>query len=393
MSTADRQTSGNAGCGVRKCALGAIRFLCSIGFVSAGRAAEGVSPDSLIGIPATVDRCLAEPLFPLRGGVVFVCRAEKLARFEFESKHMGTVFRVVLYAADKAAAEKAAANAFARVAELDRAMSDYNPNSELMRLCKDNDADPGVAMKVGDDLFDVLDKASAVSAASDGAFDVTVGPLVGVWRIARRTQQLPDAKEIAEAKAKVGFRMVTLDPKAKTVALKVPGMRLDLGGIGKGYAADAALAVLAKAGISRALVAASGDITVGDAPPDADAWTVDIAPIGKGMPARTVKLVNAAVSTSGDLFQFVEIAGVRHSHVLDPRTGLALTGRRSVTVVARRGTQADSLTKAASVLPPDKALKLIDGTDVAACFIVVKESDDAKEVVTESKRFADYLKR
>lgn len=383
MSTADRQTSGNAGCGVRKCALGAISFLCSIGFVSAGRAAEGVSPDSLIGIPATVDRCREES----------VCLAEQLARFEFESKHMGTMFRIVLYASDKATAEKAAADAFARVADLDRVMSDYNPNSELMRLCKTNDAEPGVPTKVSDDLFDVLEKGLAVSAASDGAFDVTVGPLVGLWRIARRTQQLPDAKDIADAKSKVGYRMVTLDAKAKTVALKVPGMRLDLGGIGKGYASDAALAVLAKAGISRALVAASGDITVGDAPPDAEAWTVDIAPIGKGKPARTVKLVNAAVSTSGDLFQFVEIGGVRYSHVLDPKTGLALTGRRSVTVIAKRGTQADSLTKAASVLPPEKALKLIDATDGAACYIVVKDSDDAKEVVTESKRFAEYVTR
>lgn len=305
---------------------------------------------------------------------------------------MGTLFRVVVYAPDKPAAAKAAAAAFARVADLDRVMSDYNPNSELMKLCKRNDADPGVPVKVGDDLFDVLTKAREVAAASGGAFDPTVGPLVALWRAARRTQQLPDAKEIADAKAKVGFRLMTLDPKAKTVALKVPGMRLDLGGIGKGYAADAALAVLADHGITRALVSASGDIACGDPPPGETAWAVDIAPIGTGKPARTVKLANAAVSTSGDLFQFVEIGGLRYSHVLDPATGVGLTGRRSVSVIAKRGTQADSLTKAASVLPPAAALKLIDATDGAACYIVVKATDDADEKVTASKRFADFVK-
>jgi thiamine biosynthesis lipoprotein len=104
-----------------------------------------------------------------------------------------------------------------------------------------------------------------------------------------------------------------------------------------------------------------------------------------------LKLVNSAVSTSGDLYQFVEIDGVRYSHVLDPKTGLGLTGRRSVTVIARRGIQSDSLSKAASVLPPERALALIDSIDGAATYIAVKESDDAKVQVTASKRFADYL--
>jgi thiamine biosynthesis lipoprotein len=260
-----------------------------------------------------------------------------------------------------------------------------------MRLCKANDTDPDKPVPVGKDLFAVLEKAQEVSKLSDGAFDVTVGPLVQLWRTARRTQQLPDPKELAEAKAKVGWEKVTLDPKARTVALKVPGMRLDLGGIAKGFAADEALAEIRKHGITRALVAASGDITVGDPPPGKDGWVVEIAPIGTGRPARWVKLANASVSTSGDLFQFVEIGGVRYSHVLDPKTGLGLTGRRSATVIAPKGVLADSLTKAASVLPPEKALRVIDGIEGAATYIVVKEADNAKEVVTQSKRFGTFL--
>src|SRR5579885_2196165 len=317
--------------------------------------------------------------------------ADPAGRYEFESRHMGTVFRVVLYAPDRATAEKAAGAVSDRAAELDKIMSDYDPKSELMRLCKRNDAEPGKPQPVSKDLFAVLEKAQEVSKLSGGAFDVTVGPLVRLWRDARRTQQLPDAKELATAKAKVGYEKVTLDPKARTVALKVPGMRLDLGGIAKGYAADAGLAVLRTFGITRALVAASGDIAVGDPPPGADGWVVEIAPIGKGMPARSVKLANAAVSTSGDLFQYVEIGGVRYSHVLDPKTGLGLTGRRSVTVIAKKGVLADSLTKAASVLPAGKAVALIDSLDGAATYIVVKGSEQAEPEVTASKRFAGFL--
>jgi len=316
----------------------------------------------------------------------------ELARHEFESKHMGTTFRIVLYAPDKPTAERASKAAFARVAELDTIMSDYNAESELMRLCKANDAAPGKPIPISRDLFEVLEKGQAVAKASDGAFDMTVGPLVKLWRLSRRTQRLPDAKELADAKQLVGYDKVTLDATARTVALKVPGMRLDLGGIAKGYAADEALLLLKdKFQISRALVAAYGDITCGDAPPDADGWVVDIAPISKSQKPRTLKLVNQAVSTSGDLEQFVEIGGVRYSHVLDPKTGLGLTGRRSATVIAKKGIQADSLTKAASVLPPDKALALIAATDGAATSIVVKENDDTPERVTASKRFAQFL--
>jgi FAD:protein FMN transferase len=322
-----------------------------------------------------------------------VLATDPAGRHEFESKHMGTSFRVVLYAPDRPTAEKAAKAVFGRVNELERVMSDYDAKSELMRLCRANDADPGKPIPVSKDLFEVLQKAQEVSQKSDGAFDVTVGPLVRLWRDARRTQQLPDPKELAEALTKVGYEKVVLDPEKRTVMLKMPGMRLDLGGIGKGHAADKGLAVLGKLGITRALVAASGDVAAGDPPPDSDAWVVEIAPLGKGMPARRVKLANAAVSTSGDLYQFVEIGGVRYSHVLDPKTGLGLTGRRSGTVIAPRGIQADSLSKAASVLPPEMAVALIETIDGAATYIAVKESDGAEVRATASKRFAEFLAR
>lgn len=310
-----------------------------------------------------------------------------LQKFDFESKHMGTTFRVVLYAADKPAAKTAADAAFARVAELDGIMSDYKKDSELMLLCKAFATETGPPVKVGDDLFFVLQKGDELSRKSDGAFDVTVGPVVQLWRLARRTQMLPDAKEFAAAREKVGYQKVKLDAAKKTAQLLTPGMQLDLGGIAKGYAADEALKLLReKFGIKQALVAASGDITCGDPPPGEAGWKVDIAPVSKSQKPRSLTLANQAVSTSGDLEQFVEIGGVRYSHVLDPRTGLGLTGRRSVTVIAPNGVTADSMTKAVSVLPPDRALKLVEETPGAAAYIVILDKDD-KPVATASKRF------
>jgi thiamine biosynthesis lipoprotein len=317
---------------------------------------------------------------------------ETVSRFEFESKHMGTTFRIVLYAADAATAKKAADAAFARVAELDNCMSDYKQTSELMRLCKAFATEVGEPRKVSDDLFLVLSKAQELSKRCDGAFDITVGPVVQLWRHARRTQELPDPKEFAAARARVGYQKVKLDPVKKTVLLTVPGMQLDLGGIAKGFAADEALKLLiTKFGIKRALVGAYGDIVCGDPPPGKDFWTVDIAPIAKSQKPRTLNLANAAVSTSGDLEQFVVINGVRYSHVLDPKTGLGLTGRRSVTVIAPNGITADSMTKAVSVLPQEQALKLVEETPGAAAFIVVLGKDE-KPLVTASKRFPTFVK-
>ncbi len=317
--------------------------------------------------------------------------APALSRFEFESKHMGTTFRIVLHAADEKTAKAAADAGFARVAALDRCMSDYKRDSELMKLCAAFRTEVGPPVPVSDDLFAVLWQAKELSRLSDGAFDITVGPVVQLWRHARRTQQLPDKDELAAALRKVGWRNVELDPAKKTVRLLVPGMQLDLGGIAKGYAADAVLALLRQRfGITRVLVAAAGDITCGDPPPGRDHWDVDIAPIARGQQPRRLRLANAAASTSGDLEQFVEIGGVRYSHVVDPRTGLGVTGRRSVTVIAPRGVTADSMTKAVMLMPAGRGLELVDATAGAAAYIAVAGPNETVQT-TESRRFGAFL--
>lgn len=267
-------------------------------------------------------------------------------------------------------------------------MSDYKPASELMRLCKQAG---GAAVEVSPDLFTVLRKAEEIARQTDGAFDVSISPVVKLWRKARRTRTLPDADELKNALARVDFRKIKLEPMRRTVQLLLMGMLLDLGGIAKGYAADAALEVLRGLGFPQALVAAGGDFAVGEAPPGEKGWKIGIAPLKdpEGPPTHWLLLRNAAVSTSGDAEQHVEIDGKRYSHVLDPKTGIGLTGRRSVTVIAPNGLTSDPLATALCVLGQDRALNFLEERPELAGILVYEI--DGKEVTRTTENFSKYL--
>jgi FAD:protein FMN transferase len=277
-----------------------------------------------------------------------------LQRYEYAQLHMGVQARLIVYAPSEELAATAAKAAYSRVAELEDIASDYRSTSELMRLCGKAGQGP---VKVSEELFTLLAHAQEVSRRSDGAFDVTVGPNVQLWRAARKSKQLPSSQALDEARQRVGWQRVKLNARDRTVELTTPGMCLDLGGIAKGYAGDEAIRVLRKHGVRSALFEAGGDIVVSAAPPGKKGWAVEV--VGEGSAAkRVVKLANRGISTSGDTEQFVEIHGVRYSHVVDPRTGLGLTLRYAATVVARDGITSDSLSTAACVLGPQKGVNL-----------------------------------
>ena len=317
-----------------------------------------------------------------------------LQRFDFSSPHMGTLFHISLYASDQATAQDAAQAAFRRIADLDNIMSDYEADSELMRLC---DQPFGKPVPVSADLFAVLQEAQRFSELSGGAFDVTVGPYVRLWRFARKKKVLPSEAELAAARCAVGWRKLRLDAHNRSVTLWAPNMRLDLGGIAKGYAADQALALLKSKGITRALVAASGDIAIGDSPPGQRGWKVGISPIDaltdyqpSTHQLSTLLLRNAGISTSGDTEQFIEIGGVRYSHIVDPSTGLGLTNRIQVTIVARDATTTDGLATAVSVLGVKGGLPLVDSLAHVGAFILTK---NGSEQTYQSRRFPRLVSR
>ncbi len=290
--------------------------------------------------------------------LVAACTGAPANRHEFQHPAMGTTFRVVLWGPSRTEAAAAAAAAFARVDELEARMSDYRPDSEIARLARRSDRGaPTPPLPVSADLGRVLSLAQEVAARSDGAFDVTVGPLVRLWRRAFRQRRLPDPDRLAAARERCGWRRLDLDPDAGTVRLLAPGMRLDLGGIAKGYALDAALAVLRERGFPRALVDGGGDVAVAEPPPGRRAWQVAVAPRGTEVRARLL-LARAAVATSGDAARFLELDGVRYSHLVDPRTGQALRDGAAAVVVAPAGILADALASALCVLAPEEGLAL-----------------------------------
>ncbi|HLW78720.1 MAG TPA: FAD:protein FMN transferase [Terriglobia bacterium] len=318
---------------------------------------------------------------------------------------MGTVVRIVLFAVDAHTASAASDAAFARVAALDDIMSDYKLTSELTHL---SEGAGGPAVEVSGDLYRVLAAGEDLARRSDGAFDITVGPVVQLWRRARRRHELPDPERLARAVARVGYDKLRLDPVARTAELTQPGMQLDLGGIAKGYAADEALGVLKRLGISCALVAAAGDIAAGAAPPGRAGWRIEIAPLGDPAEgaaqadgpwskprsrtekrisdarfrilhtARYLQLHDAGISTSGDAEQHVEVGGVRYAHIVDPRTGQALTGHFEVTVLAPNDFIADGLATAVSVMGPQRGLEVIRATAGAGVLFLQETADGVR---------------
>jgi thiamine biosynthesis lipoprotein len=296
---------------------------------------------------------------------------------------------MVLYAPDQATAEAAALAAFTRVRELNDIFTDYDSDSEVSRLSQSSGQGESVVVSV--DLWNVLSRAQALAQRTDGAFDVTVGPYVNLWRKARRDRALPSAEWLARARACVGFKNMRLDARRRSVELMVPGMRLDLGGIAKGYAIDAALQVLSEIGIRSALVSGGGDLAVSGAPPGRKSWRVEIAPPedDDAPPPRFVYLTFRAMATSGDVFQRLEIDGRRYSHIVDPRTGMGLTDQSLVTVIARDCTTADSLATAASVLGPAEGLRLLEATRGVSGQMVRKPGERLEAI--ETRDFTRHL--
>jgi thiamine biosynthesis lipoprotein len=283
------------------------------------------------------------------------CAAERpLQRSEFTRLCMGVQTRIILYAPSEQAAFSAASAAFDRINQLDALMSDYQRRSELNRL---SDSAGGEPVAISDDLFDVLSISNTIATQTGGAFDPTIGPAVQLWRGARRSGSLPSESELLLARGLVNYRNLVLDPVARTARLTVPGMRLDLGGIGKGYAAQQAVELLTSRGTSRCLVALAGDIVVGEPPPGASGWAIVVSgeqdqSVARGAAGPTLSFARGAISTSGDTAQFIEIDGRRYSHICDPRTGLGIEARRSVTILAPRGEISDALATAACILGP-----------------------------------------
>lgn len=304
---------------------------------------------------------------------------QPLDRFEYRQGHMGMEVRFVLYVSDEETAEGAARAAFGKVAMLDSLLSSYRSDSELMRVNRRAVHEP---VAVSYHLFAILERAQEFARRSEGALDVTTGPFIQLWREARRTKQLPDSSTLKEAERRVGWRHLSLNEEASTVAFQRNGMELNLGGLAKGYILDQALKVLRDHGVSRALVEAGGDLATGASPPGRDGWTVDIPHGGVEDSSTVLTVSHSAVATSGDAVQYVEIGNERYSHVVDPRTGFGLTDQPTTTVVAQRGILADGLATTIGILGLQKGQPLIK-THYPCATVYVSTSDSTHVLRTK----------
>jgi thiamine biosynthesis lipoprotein len=297
---------------------------------------------------------------------------------------MGLPFRIVLYVRDAQKATNVAEAVWSRIDALNLILSDYDENSELSRLSRTSGRSEKILLSW--DLGTVLAEAERISRVSDGAFDVTVGPYVQLWKRARRQRELPSADRLEAARAAVGWQFVKLESPGISVhplsaTLLRPNMRLDLGGIAKGYALDEAAAELRLRGIRSFLVSGGGDMVVGEPPPGETGWRVEVGALDvtNAPPSRKLWLKNTALVTSGDLFQRVEIGGVRYSHIVDPRTGLGLTDHSLVTLIGPRGMTVDALSKLVSVLGPDRGFALLREHFPEVEALCVRQPDDQME--------------
>ncbi|HMH20385.1 MAG TPA: FAD:protein FMN transferase [Puia sp.] len=294
-------------------------------------------------------------------------------------------------AGDSLLAAQAAEAAFRKVDTLNGLLSDYIDSSEINRLSATSGQ--GRYVRVSAPLFDILQRAMLAAQLSAGRYDITIGPVVRLWRQARRSHVFPDADSIRNALRSTGWKYLHLDTAGQSVWLEKPGMQLDVGGLGKGFVAQAALDLLRQRGFPSAMVNAGGKIVAGLPPPGKTGWLIGINAPGEKevILPQLLLLREMSVATSGDLYQYVELNGRRYSHIVDPRTGIGLTRRRNVTAIAADGTLADWLATACSILSYRESRRLIKRFPGAAIFVTEKRKNGIS--AKSSPGFGNYQRK
>ena len=288
--------------------------------------------------------------------IYFSSNAQK-ARFRFSEQKMGSPLNIIFYAQDSLIANKQARACFKLVDSLNHIFSNYDSSSELTRI--NNNA--GIAKSMASPLmWELITQSKEAYIKSKGAYNIAMGPLTHLWRTARRLKKFSTTAQIKEKLLLCDFNKIQLNNRDHSIYLSDKGMQLDFGGIGKGYIAQKVVDYLKKEGVTASLVDAGGDIVFGDAPPNKKGWIV-----GVNQPEKTddllpekLQLHNMSVATSGDVYQFIEHAGKKYSHIINPLTGYGVTSLRNVTVIANNGADADWLATACSILPINEAKRL-----------------------------------
>ncbi len=275
---------------------------------------------------------------------------------------MGTLIEITVIPAN----EKAIREAFEALKKVDALMSTYKEDSEISILNREGKA------QVSEETLEVVEAAIEFSRLTDGAFDITVGPLINLWKKAKKEEKAPTEKEIEVAISLVGYQRIILE--GNEIRLEKKGMQIDLGGIAKGYAVDKAIEALKKNGIKRALVNAGGDLYALGRAPQGGGWSIGIQdPRDEDKIIDIIKVKDKAVATSGDYRRYFTLEGKRFSHIVNPKTGLTVQDvPMSVTIVGPDGTTTDALSTGVFVLGPEEGMKLIESLPEVEGMIIIE---------------------
>ncbi|MFO0753702.1 MAG: FAD:protein FMN transferase [Thermodesulfovibrionales bacterium] len=271
---------------------------------------------------------------------------------------MDTFITITVASSSGRDAEKAMDRAFAAIERLGGLFNYFDEGSEVSLINRNAGIRPVV---VSQETLDIIEQALSVSRETDGAFDITIGPVMALWDFHKGV--LPDAQAVKDRLQLVGYRKVVVDKAKGTVFLRKKGMQIDLGGIAKGYAADRAVEILRKNGMRAGLVAVAGDIKAYGLKPDRSAWRIGLKAPRERSDGQEIfaslPLRERAVSTSGDYERFFIRSGVRYHHLLDPKTGYPASGCRSVSVIAGEGTLTDAFSTGVFVLGPERGMETL----------------------------------
>jgi thiamine biosynthesis lipoprotein len=310
-------------------------------------------------------------------------------KFHFVQNKMGSPFNLILVSNDSAKASDLAKASFALIDSFNHIYSDYDSSSELSKL-KLNAGNGFQSCSPA--LWDILIQSKLAFEISHHTFDISIGPLSSLWKAKRKKQLFPDSLTIKETLTLVGLHKIFWDTSKHQILIPQKGMKLDLGGIAKGYIAQKVIDFLINQGIDAALADAGGDITMSNAAPGTDGWVV-----GVNIPETTddllknkLSLANYSVATSGDAYQYIEHNGKKYSHIIDPRSGYGVSFQRNVTVIAKNGTLADWLATACSILSIHEAKDICKKLQAE---LFISTIENSKITVYQTRGFKNYWKK
>lgn len=299
---------------------------------------------------------------------------------------MGSRFEITVVAKDSAEANNYIDLAVGEITRIEKLISSWDPASQTSEINRNAGLKP---VKVDEELYNLVQRSVEISKLTDGAFDISFASMDKIWKFDGSMTEMPSEEAIKQSVAKIGYQNIILDSENFTVFLKLEGMKIGFGGIGKGYAADKAKTLLMEKGVSAGIINASGDMNTWGKQPDGEFWKVAITnPMDKNKAFALLPLNENAVVTSGNYEKYVTFNNIRYTHIINPRTGYPATGIISATVFAPKAEIADALATSIFVMGKDVGIDFINQLPKIECIIIDEKGEifTSKNIEIQNKK-------